>query len=149
MGEWHRGQLWAATDASRRRQTRLALSLASLGALSLFALSRLACTELYFVDDDRIVPATIAPSECEGDFDCVVKPSSMTCCGECEAVPPFEAMPRRELARLRDELETECTPRTRLCDPPVCSPLPAECEARAICVHGACRVVASERCVYR
>jgi hypothetical protein len=81
------------------------------------------------------------PGECVVDDDCGLMPSQMTCCGECPPAPPFEAVPRTAIDSRLLELETDCAPQTRLCIPPVCEPVPAGCDAQAICIDHRCRLV--------
>ncbi|MGE0395321.1 MAG: hypothetical protein AB7T06_01240 [Kofleriaceae bacterium] len=91
----------------------------------------------------------VREAECETDDDCGLMPSRLTCCGECEPAPPFEAVPRSQIDALLIELDTQCAPRTRLCEPPVCEEVPFECEARAACIAGVCRAIASSACSVR
>lgn len=78
--------------------------------------------------------------ECEVDDDCGLMPSVMSCCGECDPAPPFEAVVRTAIDARLIELETYCAERTIECEPPSCEVVPAGCTARAVCVHGTCRV---------
>jgi hypothetical protein len=151
MTDWNRDALWSARDPrTRERRARIAWSVASIGVISaLFAVSHLSCAELYYVEEERTVPATIAPAQCSSDDDCVLQPSLMTCCGECEPGPPFEAMTRSDLEKLRSEVDSKCAPRTRVCEPPTCSPVPVGCEVRAACVNGRCRPSANDACIDR
>lgn len=102
-----------------------------------------ACTEMFFgsEDDDEFLPARVPvlPPECEADRDCVLMPAKVTCCGECEPVPPFEAATRATLDWLRADTAAHCAPE-RLCDSPPCAEAPVGCEARAVCRNGRCVV---------
>jgi hypothetical protein len=151
MYEWKRAQLWSGHDAkhAKRSHTQAVLSMSAIGALVVLAATRLGCLELYSIDDDGYIPARPAPAECRRDADCTLVPASLTCCGQCEPVPPFEAVTTRRLEAMRSEMEAECAPPTRLCDPPICSPLAAGCQAHAVCLDGTCRVEASKGCVSR
>jgi hypothetical protein len=80
--------------------------------------------------------------ECQVDDDCTLMPSAMTCCGECDPAPPFEAVPRTAVDSRLLELETDCAESTRLCEPPICEVVPPSCIASAICLDGRCRVIA-------
>lgn len=111
--------------------------------LAVLALTPYACHEIYFEDDNELVPARIAPAECSVDADCTLMPAAITCCGECEPVPPLEAVPRTFLDALLLENESACAPTTRLCEPPACASVPAGCAARAVCRAGRCTVVES------
>ena len=108
-----------------------------------------ACYELILLAEEPTEPkAFVVPTvfdECAIDEDCGLMPSLVTCCGECEPTPPFEPVPRSELAVLRGD----CFPRERICDPPVCTPKLLGCEARAICKSGMCTVVANQQCLVR
>jgi hypothetical protein len=151
MHEWNRRQLWSSHDArhTSRLHARVLLCVGGIGALGVvLALLRISCIELSYVDNAH-VPAGPAPAECRHDVDCALMPALLTCCGECEAVAPFEAVTKRRLQTLRSETDARCAPPTRLCDPPSCSQLPAGCEARAICIEGSCRADATEACIYR
>jgi hypothetical protein len=147
MYEWNRRQLWSSYASRSRTRVVLSLCLIGLLAAALMAMS-VACIELYYAEDERI-PARPAPAACKQDADCALMPALLTCCGECEPVPPFEAVTMRRLDAMRSDTDAQCAPPTRLCDPPMCSSLPPRCEARAICVEGACRVDATEACIYR
>jgi hypothetical protein len=81
--------------------------------------------------------------ECDVDGDCTLMPSRMTCCGECEPVPPFEPVPRIAVDSQLLQLETACAAMIRPCEPPVCELVPPGCTAYAICLDGRCRVIAS------
>jgi hypothetical protein len=146
MYAWNRRQLWSIRDASRSR-ARVVLSRCLIGLLAIApTVIAVGCIELYYADDERI-PARPAPAECQQNADCALMPALLTCCGECEPLPPFEAVTKRRLEAIRSDTDAQCAPPTRLCDPPICSPLPARCEARAICVEGSCRVDATEACI--
>jgi hypothetical protein len=152
MYEWNRRQLWSSHDArhASRSRTRVLLAVGAIGALAVgLATIHISCLELYYVDADRHVPARPAPAECKQDADCALMPALFTCCGECEPMPPFQAVTKRRLDALRSDTDAQCAPPTRLCDPPICSPLSPACEARAICVEGACRVEATHACIFR
>jgi hypothetical protein len=99
-----------------------------------------ACYELVRIADERgsnkFFVATVF-DDCVTDDDCVLMPSLVTCCGECEPSPPFRAAPRSDLTDLR----SDCLRREQLCDPPVCTAKPAGCEARAVCRSGTCAVI--------
>jgi hypothetical protein len=84
-----------------------------------------------------------AALECVTDDDCGLMPSEITCCGECEPVPPFEAVPRTAIDARLLELETYCAERTIECVPPSCAAAPPGCTARATCDRGTCRAITS------
>ena len=88
-------------------------------------------------------PPTI---ECRIDDDCTLLPPAMTCCGECDPVPPFEAVPRTAVDALLLELETRCAEKPGPCQPPACESSPPGCEAYSTCVGGHCMVVQSGSC---
>lgn len=116
--------------------------------LLLATVAVVACHELYFADDDLRDPTTMAKAgdTCVRDDDCVVMPALLTCCGECEPIAPYEAVPRAVLAERRRALEASCAPRTQPCDPPACTAPPAGCVVRAVCDQGQCRAVTNARC---
>jgi hypothetical protein len=147
--DWNRRLVWSKHDRSRQTRLRKLATVGIIAAISIGIATTYACVELLLVDDDvrsRIdVVARDEPDECTADTDCVILPALVTCCGECEPVPPFDAARRTIL----EDLRSDCVPRERLCDPPVCSPKPPGCEARAACVRGRCRVVANDRCESR
>jgi hypothetical protein len=87
-----------------------------------------------------------ATAECRTDDDCTLMPAAITCCGECEPVPPFEPVPRTAVDSVLLELETRCAERPGPCDPPVCEKSPPGCQADAICHAGRCLVVQSGAC---
>lgn len=152
MGTWNRRQLWSERDAGRVRTARVhaLLAAAAIGALVGWgALTHLSCAELYYVDEYTRVPATPAREQCTRDDDCVLVPSLITCCGECQPAPPFEAVPLGRLASRRTAASEMCLPSTRGCEPPVCPAVIQGCEVRAICAAGSCAVEASERCLPR
>lgn len=74
------------------------------------------------------------------DDDCGLLPSQLNCCGECDPVPPFDAVPRESIDALLLELETRCAETPIGCVAPVCEPMPPGCSARAICVEHRCEV---------
>jgi len=93
-----------------------------------------------------IQPSYVAPppgeaDDCVTDDDCTLLPPIISCCGECDPVPPFEAVPRSTVDALLLELDTQCAQRTGLCTPPVCESAPPGCFARATCAAGHCHVV--------
>jgi hypothetical protein len=113
------------------------LAIASL--VSLHACERITST----FERSEPVSASSIGVECMVDDDCGLMPPLMTCCGECDPSPPFEAVPRTAIdARLID-LENYCAERGQACDPPICEIAPPGCVARAICVRGTCQVVES------
>lgn len=112
-------------------------------ALAALVMAPYACHELYLADDGEVVTARVMQMECAVDEDCTLLPAALTCCGECEPVPPFEAAPRAALDALLIENETTCAARSGLCDPPACAALPEGCAARAVCRAGACTVLES------
>jgi len=117
-----------------------------LRGTTLFALwAGLGLFAIKCVDSTPGMPLSLLPEpdECTKDDDCTLMPSRLTCCGECEPAPPFEAIPREDLDSLLLELETDCAPQTRLCEPPVCEVVPPGCMARARCVDGSCEVEAT------
>jgi hypothetical protein len=143
MNEWNRHQLWPAADAARnafRAWSRM-LWLVSSVVVATFALAT-PPTASNHADDQRIEPANPAARECQTDADCVLLPALVTCCGECDPEPPFEAIPRSTLEQLRSDTDEQCAPRTRLCEPPQC--FSADRRARAECRNGTCRAVTSE-----
>jgi hypothetical protein len=73
-------------------------------------------------------------------------PAAITCCGECDPVPPFEAVPHTAVDAVLIELETRCAEKLAPCEPPVCESLPRGCEAYAACVGGQCIVLQSDSC---
>lgn len=153
--EWNRASLWSEHDARHeRRMRRDMFTLVSMVTVVWFGLSltSYACNELYMPDDRVYVPATVEPiqRECLTDRDCTLVPSLFTCCGECEATPPFEAAPRAIVAQLRHENLAACATSmlAQSCEPPVCPGLPAGCDARPICQAGECRVEANDRCTW-
>jgi len=77
--------------------------------------------------------------ECLSDAQCALAPI-VTCCGECPAEPPYEAITLAELDAIFIEAEERCALDRRECTPPVCAPPPA-CEARAACDAGECVAV--------
>lgn len=97
------------------------------------------------VDSTPGMPISLlpAPAECVEDDDCTLMPSRLTCCGECPPAPPFEAAPRVELDGLLIEMETDCAPETRRCEPPICEVVAPGCTARARCIAGRCQVEAT------
>lgn len=88
-------------------------------------------------------PAAI---QCRAQDDCTLLPAVLNCCGECDPVPPFEAVPSTEVDALLIELETRCAEKPRLCEPLSCEVAPPGCEAYATCVRGRCEVVQSGSC---
>jgi hypothetical protein len=152
MTAWNRKQLWSEHDAEQARIARVRALVAgtAVGALvGWVVIAHLSCTELYYVEEYRRLPAATARPECTQDADCALMPSVITCCGDCEPAPPFEAVPVGSLeARLRETADA-CFPTTRLCDPPSCPIVPEGCQARAVCAAGSCSVEATERCVSR
>jgi hypothetical protein len=83
-------------------------------------------------------------AECTVDADCALLPS-VTCCGECPPVPPFDVGARFNLDAIFIEMETRCAEDRRECTPPVCEPMPAGCHASAACEAGRC-VVETDGC---
>ena len=112
-------------------------------ALAALALAPYACHELYFAENDEMVPGRVEPADCLADDDCTLLPAAITCCGECEPVPPFEAVSRSTVDALLLDNETDCALRTQLCDPPACASVPEGCAGRAVCRSGRCTVVES------
>lgn len=143
MTEWNRQQLWPD-----RRGSQLVTAWGALAWLGAVGLLFYSCHDLYVVEDDIRTHVDHA-SECIEDQDCVLTPSILTCCGECDPAPPFEALPRARLEEQRATLAERCAPVTRLCEPPTCAPVPAECRARAECRAGVCQAVANTKCLYR
>jgi hypothetical protein len=99
--------------------------------------------------DDGSAPAPRATPpagdvDCVRDEDCALLPE-ITCCGECRPVPPFEVGTQHDLDARLIESEERCAHDTRACTPPVCTPMPRGCFARAACKQGRC-VVDSEGC---
>ena len=114
MYEWNRRQLWSSPDAKQTR-TRAWLSLCVIGLLPLAITAiSVATIECYYADDERRVPANPAPAECVRDADCALVPSLITCCGECEPAPPFEAVTKPLLEAVRNETDAQCAPATRI-----------------------------------
>lgn len=144
--QWNRALVWAAHDARHLSRKRSTLVLGAVAMLILgFGLAQFSCYELMFLDDDvgpTNVVAPRVPVECVVDSDCALMPALVTCCGECDPVPPFRAIPRLML----DELRGQCEPPERVCDAPVCSPSPPGCIAHATCGANTCGVVANEFC---
>lgn len=147
---WNRGLVWSEHDARHRTRDRAALTIGIVAVLLvILGMLNFSCFDLMFPDDEGMtlvhvrVPA--GPQDCAADADCVLIPARVTCCGECEPVPPFEAAPLQILVDLR----SACVPQERLCDPPVCTAPPAGCEARAACREGRCEVIANDRCTRR
>jgi hypothetical protein len=85
-------------------------------------------------------------TECRVDDDCMLLPSAMTCCGECDPVPPFEAVPRTAVDALLIELETRCAEKPGPCEPPACESSPRGCSAHAACIGEHCTVVQNDSC---
>ena len=84
--------------------------------------------------------------ECRVADDCTLMPSAITCCGECDPVPPFQAVPHTDVDAWLIEVETRCAGKPPACDPPSCEAAPPGCEAHAACVSGHCMVVANDAC---
>jgi hypothetical protein len=84
--------------------------------------------------------------ECRVDDDCTLTPAVMTCCEECEPMPPFEAVPRTAVDAMLIELETRCAAKPPICEPRSCEEPPAGCQATAICVEGRCALVQTDAC---
>jgi len=84
-----------------------------------------------------------AAPECTRDEDCVLLPSTMTCCAECPPAPPFEAAPASVLDGMLVENETVCSQSRKPCTPAECVPVPEGCVARAACDAGQCVAVSS------
>jgi hypothetical protein len=147
--EWNRDVVWSERDSRRRRRHSIAGAVIATTMTLGLVVANHACYELLFLSDaPREKPQLFVPvvsGECALDSDCVLMPAVFTCCGECEPAPPFSATPRSELADLREL----CSSRERVCDPPICSPMPAGCEARAACRKGECVVVANDHCSER
>jgi hypothetical protein len=91
----------------------------------------------------EVLQPAASVAECVVDDDCGLMPPRMTCCGECDPVPPFEAVPRTAIDAVLIDLETACAQSSSLCEPPECAVLTPGCVARAICLHGTCRVIES------
>jgi hypothetical protein len=144
--EWKREAVWSESDTRRRRRHSIVWTAFFTIAIGALVAANHACYELVFLSKERLVRAEYVPvviaRECASDSDCVLMPSIVTCCGECEPAPPFAAAPRSELAQLR----AWCEPPERECDPPLCSPVPDGCDARAECRAGECKAVANDRC---
>lgn len=143
MMQWTRQQLW-----SPRPSARLVLAWGALAWVGTIGMLFYSCHDLYVVEDGIQTHVDHA-SECIEDEDCVLLPSALTCCGECDPAPPFEALPRAQLEDRRAALVEECAPATRLCEPPACPAVPQACRARATCRAGICQAVASKQCLYR
>ncbi len=79
------------------------------------------------------------PAECAIDDDCTLLPR-ITCCGECDFVLPFEAVPRTSVDAMLIEAETDCAPHERSCVPPVCDEVPPGCDPHVLCIDGSCRL---------
>lgn len=143
--EWNRDELWSKRDARRQRRRSWAFGVTVAGVAVGLGLANHACYELLLLGDEPNARDTFylpaAFDECDVDEACELA-RTVTCCGECEPAPPFSAITRRDLADLR----AACFPAERMCDPPVCSPVPPGCEARAVCRHGKCEVVANAAC---
>ncbi len=150
---WTRKVLWEQHDRRHARRLRTgSFLLAASFVVMWFAVAMMsyACHELVFEEGLRSPTNMVrAGDECISDSDCAVLPAQVTCCGECAAVPPFEATTRDALAEYRDAIATSCAPATRLCDPPTCASVPAGCVPRAVCDDGTCRVSATDACTYR
>ncbi|MEO7731472.1 MAG: hypothetical protein ABIY55_10900 [Kofleriaceae bacterium] len=89
---------------------------------------------------------TADPAACWVDDDCTLMPSVLTCCEECDPVPPFDAVPRTAVDAVLIELETRCASKPPICRRRSCEAAPPGCEARAICLRGRCAVVQTEAC---
>ncbi len=123
--------------------TRPALAVIGLAVLT-GGTASYACYEMYVEEDtNETVKLHEGASECTVDADCVLMPAQMTCCGDCEAVPPFRAVPRATYEDAALDLEAECQPRNRVCEPPSCQDAAEGCEARPVCVRGTCHVEAT------
>lgn len=152
MHEWNRQQLWPTRPTPETRRERVWVVMCTAGVMALvvgLVGASMSCLELYYAEDAGRSPGIVAPDECYSDEECALRPAQITCCGECEAVPPFEAVARTTLLELRANTDESCAPTTRLCDPPVCAPLPAGCEVRAVCRGGSCRAEATALCTYQ
>jgi len=139
---WTREHLWAEDDRRQRARTRGRLHVAFAAALLTAGAGICACYELYVLDGLRRIDTAIG-IECVADADCTLTPALLTCCGECPALPPFEAVPRA----LLDDVRADCAPLRGRCEPPTCAPRPAGCIARAVCDRGRCRALASDACL--
>jgi hypothetical protein len=150
MDTWNREQLWAEHDAAHARGLRFRSFVLVVGLLTVWnviaVLGR--SFDRCLTDANIEPPRTIDErAECIVDDDCVLVPERMTCCGECDAVPPLEAAPWVMVDKIRrDTVDDSCAPRDRLCDPPICPSAPAGCEAHPVCRAGQCAVVANDRC---
>jgi hypothetical protein len=110
--------------------------------LSILAIATLAACEKTPGDfSARTAPAGES-AQCVRDPDCVLLPSTLTCCTECPPAPPFEPAPEWVLDGMLVENETVCAA-GRSCVPEDCAPVPAGCVARAACVAGTCVAVAT------
>jgi len=94
----------------------------------------------------ELAPAAI---ECRVDDDCTLMPAVMTCCEECDPVPPFEVVPRTAVDAVLIELETRCAAKPPICEPRSCEVPPPGCQATAICVQGRCSLVQTDACSAR
>lgn len=150
MDTWNRQQLWAEHDAAHLRGLRLRSFVLVVGLLTAWNVIAVLghSFDLCLTDANVDPPRKIAePAECVVDDDCVLVPELMTCCGECDAVPPLEAAPWAMVDEIRRDAEESCAPRDRLCEPPICPSAPADCEAHPICRAGQCAVEANDRCI--
>jgi hypothetical protein len=84
------------------------------------------------------IPAQL---RCTHDEDCVLLPSTFTCCIECPPAPPYEAAASWVLDGMMIENETVCAEPRHLCLQVDCDPVPVGCIARAACVAGRCAVL--------
>ncbi len=108
---------------------------------SFVALAMLAACDRAAIEREAIAPPS-HDAQCVRDDDCVLMPAALTCCIECPAAPPFEAVPSSVLDGLLIENETVCPDRWR-CPEVTCQAVPTDCNARAACEYGRCVAVAT------
>ena len=135
----------------RTRSTRVPTVLrrticAALAACALVACDREPSAAGAATEIAQAPPGTL---ECRVDDDCTLMPAAMTCCEECEPVPPFEAVPRTAVDAMLIELETRCAAKPSICGPRSCEAPPQGCQAAAVCVRGRCSVVQTDACSAR
>lgn len=143
--------LWGEHDAQReRRDVHRALAVAAGIVIVWVGLTMTSYSwhELIFVQPDPTSPPRIAvplaDAECHLDDDCTLMPALITCCGECDPAPPYEAVPRALLDEVRLVTNEDCAPHTRLCDPPACSMQVENASPSVICRGGRCEVQETE-----